>query len=119
MESLRKKVNAGPLREVMGHFRNTFGGHYDREAFARSLTLLDDSDLMDLPVKSSFETLLFNVTDRLFDVLLIEKSHAQYHGDDKEHSVEQALNAVIDVAEDVMNLAIGLVWGMYYEAVSH
>ncbi len=114
--SLRKKIN-GPVRQVIEHFRNRFGGHYDRELFAQALTLLDGGDLMDLPGGVKFDYIHFNVTDRLFDVALIDKSHGHYRAADEEKSVEKAMNQVFDVMQDLMNVAVGMTWALFYEGI--
>jgi hypothetical protein len=112
--AFRENIN-GPLRKVIEPLRNGFGGHYDREAFAGALKLLDDTDFMDMPLPPT-TAIYFNVTDRLFDAMLVKRSHAGFKQEDVERSVGLAMSAMAEAADNLLNLAIGLSWAMYYEA---
>ncbi len=112
LKSLRQAINRGPLRQVMGLARNGFAGHYDRALFSKALTQVESWELMDLPGRG----VRHNVLDRLFDISLVEVSHARYQRESVEDSIRDAMNDLIDLHGALIPVVQGLVAGLYYEA---
>jgi hypothetical protein len=109
---LRETANRGPLREVMGLARNGYAGHYDPGLFARALAQVESFELMDLPGQGCRH----NVVDRLFDISLVEVSHARYRRGDEEESIRAAMNDLLDLHGALIPVVQGLVAGLYAEA---
>lgn len=110
----RSAVNRDPLRMLVAGVRNNVAGHPNRLAFERALALVQDGGLMDVPTGyTGGNGDHFNVTDRLFDALLVEDSHAKYSMASVEESVTVLLNEMIDAQLALRDLAAVLVAAMY------
>ncbi len=119
--SLRRALNRTPLQTLVAHFRNKFAGHPDPDEFRRALSLAQD-DLMTIwtviPALGSH----FNVTDRLFERIMFEKSGAEYSrgaphaAQEQEFAVKTLLEELVQAQVALSNLVYHLVVAMYLDA---
>ncbi len=122
-EALRRALNREPLQKLVAHFRNKFAGHPDPDEFQRALALtLTQDHLMDVSTVIPPLGSHFNVTDRLFAMILFQQSGAQYSrlgrpgAYDEEAAVKTLLGELVEAQVALSNLVYHLVVGMYLDA---
>jgi hypothetical protein len=96
--TLKESLNREPLSKLVADVRNEFAGHPDPVALDRTLARVDNSVLMDVPMgETGARGLHFNVTDKLFDLHLLEESYERYKSNPKYGSA---------TAEDSFKMAV-------------
>jgi hypothetical protein len=114
-ERFKETINRGPRQYVVAGMRNSFAGHPDSEAIQQALSIIPPSEMMEIPISTDGLGDHFNVTDRLYGAVLVDKAHAKYKKPDAEESARALLNELIDAQLALRSLAGALLAGMYLD----
>lgn len=116
--ALKKVINKGPFRTIASVIRNGFSAHIGNDKGEKNvgyaLGLVDENELMTLGLNThGFRN---TVTDRLFDLALMEVSGAKYEASTVEKAVEVAINVLYDMQIAIFGLTQTLTAWLYSEA---